>query len=80
VKYINECLYIYLPLNMLNIMKIYLFNPNPKWNKLIFYTPFRDGVIEENHYLYFGENTDDYKYFLFINKALLFLNINTLKK
>jgi len=30
------------------IQKINLFNPNPKGYKLIFFTPFRGGVNEEN--------------------------------
>jgi len=29
-------------------MKINLFTPTPKGSKLIFFTPFRDGVNEEN--------------------------------
>jgi hypothetical protein len=36
--------------NLYNVQKFNLFTPNPKGSKLIFFTPFRAGVNEENQF------------------------------
>ena len=40
------------------VQKINLFTPNPKGSNLIFFTPFRDGVNEENQVHIFSIKTD----------------------
>ena len=42
------------------VQKINLFTPSPKGSNLIFFTPFRDGVNEENQENILGNNTDNH--------------------
>lgn len=42
------------------VQKINLFTPNPKGSNLIFFTPFRDGVNEENQDHILGIKADNH--------------------
>jgi unsaturated chondroitin disaccharide hydrolase len=55
-----------------------LFTPNPKGSKLIFFTPFRAGVNEENQSFLMVMNMDNYKIETTMNKKIIIIAFITI--
>jgi hypothetical protein len=52
-----------MPIIILSFKKSILFTPYPKGSKLIFFTPFRDGLNEENQGNILGIKTDNHSFY-----------------